>query len=771
MTSTLATIRQIRLEKVKKLRELGLNPYPESVERTHQNIQLVEDFDKNKGKEVKVVGRLMSWRDHGAIKFGHIQDFTGKIQLILRRNTVIPTNKTRQNIGWNNLDLLDVGDHIQAKGILTKSNTGEISIETSEIKMVAKSLRPLPEKWKGIEDVELKLRRRYLDFTINPQERERFIRKSIFWKKAREFMVKRGFIEVETPILELVTGGADARPFITHHNALNQDFYLRISSELFQKRLIGGGFEKIFVLGPNFRNEGIDDEHLQEFYQLEYYWAYSNINDTIELTKELYKYLAKEVYGRTRFTYKGYTFDLADEWKTIDYTNVIKEKLNVDIINDPLEKLHQVLREKGVEIEFEKNRNRFADNLWKLIRKDIAGPAALINIPKFISPLAKSKENNPEVTTRFQPIIAGTEVGNAYSELNDPIEQYERFKEQQAMRDQGDEEAQMMDIDFIEMLEYGMPPCSSIGFSERLFWILEGVTAREGTLFPQTKYYLEDTTKEIYGIKESKTMTSMSINKFNNIVKELREKVSALDMKKIDGQNVISIDKNLLKKYENINIGVAIIKDVSVNGIENKLKVFKVFKKNVVETIRSNLKEEMIDDIPQIESYSEMYRKMGVDNQSRKSSVETILRRVVTGKGLYNINTCIDACHLTSLLTQITVSVFDLDKIEFPIVLREVKDEEDVKIIDGEVKRLKVGEVCYFDQKGPYAIDYNFTGAERTKITKKTKNLWVTVEGVNDISSNQVADALNLAIELITKFCGGKVELKGIKNGNGSPSH
>lgn len=315
-------------------------------------------------------------------------------------------------------------------------------------------------------------------------------------------MLEKGFVEVETPVLEHFTGGADARPFKTHHNTLDEDFYLRISTELYLKRLIGGGFEKIFTLGPNFRNEGIDDEHLQEYYQIEWYWAYANYRDNMDMVKEMFRYIAQNVYGKTKFESKGYSFNLAEEWQEIDYVEILKEKFGIDIFTSSDEEIHSVVKKQGIELEGAINRNRLIDNLWKAVRKDISGPAFLINEPKFMSPLAKSKQDDEKITERFHVILAGSELGNGYSELNDPVDQFERFSEQQKARDAGDEEAQMMDIDYVEMLEYGMPPTSGYAHSERLFWFLEDISAREATLFPQMKRYVDPLNNDIYQLKE-----------------------------------------------------------------------------------------------------------------------------------------------------------------------------------------------------------------------------------------------------------------------------
>jgi len=497
--SNLAQIRAQRLEKVAKLKEMGFAAYP-SAAINHESVsKITANYQDYENKSVIIVGRLMSWREHGVLIFGHIQDQNGKIQLYIREDTIQQTDQQEQYLGFTDLTLLDIGDFIEAEGMVTKTQSGEISILVKKLKLLSKSLRPLPDKWKSLTDKQTRYRRRYLDLTMNSKVKELFERKARFWEACRNFMHEQGFMEVETPVLEYKTGGADARPFVTHHNDLDIDLYLRISTELYQKRLIGGGYEKIFTLGPNFRNEGVDDEHLQEYTQLEWYWAYADYSNNMELTRNLFRYTASKVYGTTKFSARGHEFDLADDWQEIDYTSIIKEKLGIDIFTSSEQEMLAKIKECGISLPGSINRNRLIDNLWKLIRKDINGPAFLVNEPKFMSPLAKSLKDNPELTERFHIIIAGSELGNGYSEINDPLDQLGRFKEQEAARLSGDEESQMLDIDFVEMLEYGMPPTSGFGMSERVFWFLEDVSGREGSLFPLMREELDNTTKEIYG--------------------------------------------------------------------------------------------------------------------------------------------------------------------------------------------------------------------------------------------------------------------------------
>jgi lysyl-tRNA synthetase class 2 len=493
-SSDLAGQRQQRINNLNKLRGIGINPYPSISQKDFSNKEIKDNFTKFENKTVILAGRLIAKREHGKLIFGDLQDASDTIQLAIKKDE-IEADLKNGFLGWTELKLIDVSDFIQVEGSISKTQQGEVTLFVKKLTLLSKSLRPMPTQ---IDDKEQQFRRRYIDLAINTKRQELFKRKSKFWEASREFMKENGFMEVETPVLEHVTGGADATPFMTHHNALDQDFYLRISTELYQKRLIGGGFEKIYTLGPNFRNEGLSDEHLQEFYQLEWYWAYADYRNNMELVKNLFRYIAKEVYGKTKFQTRGHSFDLSDDWEEISYPEIIKKKFDIDIFEDSDEKMLNKLKGAGVELGGAINRSRLIDNLWKVIRKEISGPAFLINEPAFMSPLAKAKTGDARLTERFHVIIAGSELGNGYSEINDPQYQLSQFLNQQAMRDKGDDEAQMLDIDYVEMLEYGMPPTSGYGQSERVFWYLEDITGREGTFFPQMRHEVEKLTKEFY---------------------------------------------------------------------------------------------------------------------------------------------------------------------------------------------------------------------------------------------------------------------------------
>lgn len=480
--TTLNDYRDERLKKLAEIRELGIDPYPAKSHRNTKISLILNHFEEKDGQTVCVAGRIVAIRSFGKIAFVKIRDYFGEIQIFMQKTDDVPAGQ----FGLQNLRLLDTGDFIEAEGTVGKSSTGEISIFASSVRLLTKSLRPLPG-YDGFTNKEERYRRRYVDMNVNPEVRERLVRRAKFWQATRDYLTDHGFIEINTPILETTTGGADANPFVTHMDALDQDYYLRISQELPLKRLLGGGFEKVFDIGPRFRNEGVDDEHLPEHIAMESYAAYENYEDGMQLYEGMIKYVAQETWGTLKFNVGGFEVDLDQPWPRVKYADLLKEKFDIDVFKPDREKMLTILKQNNAPADPEMNDARLLDNLWKLIRKTSAGPYWLIEEPLSLSPLAKKVEDNPLVTQRFHPIIAGTEMGNGYSELNDPIDQLERFEEQQAMRDAGDDEAQMLDIDFVEMLEYGMPPACGWGNSERNFWLLEGVSGREAVPFPIIK--------------------------------------------------------------------------------------------------------------------------------------------------------------------------------------------------------------------------------------------------------------------------------------------
>jgi len=497
--ATIDELKKVRLKKLKSLQDAGLLAYPAETKRTHSIAEALKNFSKfsKSKKEVVLAGRIMALRGHGGATFLDIYDgsslgetgshpnsfLNSKIQGLIKEDKVGPK-------GYKFfIDHFDIGDFVEIKGTLLKTKRGEQTIEAIDYKMLAKSLLPLPEKWHGLQDVEEKLRKRYLDILFNEDVKEMIKKRATFWNSMREFLTEKGFLEVETPILEVTTGGADAKAFETHHNALDMNLYLRISTgELWQKKLMVAGFEKTFEIGRQFRNEGMDAEHLQDYTQMEFYWAYADYKKGMKLVEGLYKYVIKKAFGTLKFKIKDFTIDFSKKWEVYDYRTIINKYAKIDVFEASLPEIEKQLQK--LEITYDKkgfNKTRAIDNLWKYCRKNLAGPGFLINLPIDVSPLAKRDEKNPKIAQRFQVILAGSEMGNGYSELNDPLDQEERFKEQEKLRKAGDQEAQMFDKDFVEALEYGMPPTCGFGVSERLFSFLMDKPARETQIFPLMK--------------------------------------------------------------------------------------------------------------------------------------------------------------------------------------------------------------------------------------------------------------------------------------------
>lgn len=497
--ATLQDYRNERLRKLKELYQLGVNPYPAKSSRTNANSEIVENFDNLQGQRVTVVGRIAGLRKFGKLAFISIKDQTGSVQLFLHQPDVAELNTEEGLIGMKELPLLDIGDFLEASGEVIKTKTGEISIGVKKMRLLTKSLRPLPAE---LSDKEQRLRRRYVDINVNNDVRERFLRRSLFWKATRDFLVSNDFVEINVPVLENIAGGADATPFVTHMNALDQDFYLRISHELPLKRLLVAGYEKVFDIGPRFRNENYSEEHLPEHVAMEWYWSYADWEKGMDLTEKMIRYIADKTWGKRQFVLSnGNAVDFGNDgehFSRISFVEVIKQEYGIDVFEASIQDIKSALRQHGLEVEKQDNRQRTLDKLWKKHRKTITGPVFLVDIPTFMQPLAKVQPNNSRLTEQFNLIFAGSEMCKAFSELNDPTDQYGRFIEQQKLRDAGDDEAQMMDIDYVEALEYGMPPACGLGFSERVFWSLEGVSAREGVPFPQLRREIDETTRSIY---------------------------------------------------------------------------------------------------------------------------------------------------------------------------------------------------------------------------------------------------------------------------------
>lgn len=471
----------VRRDKLDKLRQQGIEPYADRYVRTHNAEQIKDDFDLIEGQEVSVAGRIMAKRGQGKAGFAHLQDFSGRIQVYIKVD----------NVGQEGLDLFnraDLGDIIGVKGIVFRTQKGEVSIKATRIEMLSKSLRPLPEKWHGLTNVDLRYRQRYVDLIVNPEVKDVFVTRSKIIRSMRRFLENRGFLEVETPTLHAIAGGAAARPFITHHNALDMDLYLRIALELPLKKLIVGGLEKVFEIGRNFRNEGISIKHNPEFTMMELYQAYADYKDIMELTEQMVSNIAQDVLETQIIEYQGETINLAPPWRRLPMLEGIKQYAGVDfnlITND--EEARAIAAENNLKVEATASRGKIINEFFEqFVEPHLIQPTFVIGHPVEVSPLAKRNREHPEFTDRFEAFIFGRELANAFSELNDPIDQKDRFERQVAQRAAGDEEAHMMDEDFIQALEYGLPPTGGLGIGiDRLVMLLtNSASIRDVILFP-----------------------------------------------------------------------------------------------------------------------------------------------------------------------------------------------------------------------------------------------------------------------------------------------
>lgn len=497
--ATLQDYRDERLRKLEELKSLGVNPYPADAHRTHTATDAVNHYDELQGKEVTVAGRIVSIRSFGKLAFIKLRDESGSIQLYLQDSEMTTLEAEQGVLGIKELRLLDTGDFIEATGELVTTKTGEKSVGVKTLRLLSKALRPMPTE---LTNKEERFRRRYVDMNVNLDVHDRFVRRAKFWQATRKFLENEGFIEINNTVLEATAGGADANPFVSHMDALDQDFYLRISHELPLKRLLVAGFEKVFDLGARFRNENYTEEHLPEHNAMEWYWAYADWEQGMELTERMIRYICDSTWGTRKFTLmNGQEVDFGtddEHFSRISFVQILQDHYGIDVFESSMDVIKAKLQEHHLEVEEVDNRIRSLDKLWKKYRKTLAGPVFLIDMPVFMQPLAKVNKNDPRLTEQFNLVFGGSEMCKAFSELNDPIDQLGRFEEQQAMRDAGDDEAQMLDIDFVEALEYGMPPACGLGFSERIFWSLEGITAREGIPFPQLKREVDETTRSIY---------------------------------------------------------------------------------------------------------------------------------------------------------------------------------------------------------------------------------------------------------------------------------
>lgn len=477
---------QVRIDKMHKIEEHGWKPFGYRFLYTHRAADIAAQFDElsEKETEVKMAGRIMAIRGHGKTCFMDMQDKTGRIQVYVRKDVIGEEN-------YALIKLMDIGDTVGITGTAFRTHMGELSIKANSVEMLSKSLRPLPEKWHGLKDVETRYRQRYVDLIVNPEVRDTFVKRSQIIRSVREVLDSRDFLEVETPILNTIAGGAAARPFISYHNALDMQVYMRIAPELYLKRLIVGGMDRVYEMGRVFRNEGIDNRHNPEFTSVEIYQAFADYRDMMDLTEEVVVKTAEKVLGTTTINYEGTTIELASPWKRMSMIEAVKEYSGKDFTNvTDLEEARAIAKELNVAVEPSFGIGKIINACFEEYVEDkLIQPTFITGHPKEISPLAKSNPENPEITDRFEAYIYGREICNGFTELNDPIDQKERFLKQVEERANGDEEANMMDEDFVNALEYGLPPTGGlgIGIDRLVMFLTNSSTIRDVLFFPTMK--------------------------------------------------------------------------------------------------------------------------------------------------------------------------------------------------------------------------------------------------------------------------------------------
>lgn len=716
MASRLDFSRDAKVEKRKKLEAMGVNPHPYSFAVSHS----VAEARKAEGKEVKIAGRVISVREHGKVTFIDLRDQTGEIQVMLRSDELA----TKYDI----VNLLDPGDFIGVSGKVELSKTKELTVLANTLEVLGKSLRPLPTTWQGIDDQETRYRKRYLDMIINPVVKKTLDARWLIEKEIRRFLQDvEHYTEVETPVLQPLYGGTNARPFTTHMNALDSDYYLRVAPELYLKRLIVGGYERIFEIARNFRNEGIDHTHQPEFTMMEWYEAYADYNRIMDVAEGLIKHLAEKLHGKHEMQVGEQKIDLSGRWPRITMHDALLkfEKVDVDKLNDA--QLQAELDKRDLKFIGAFSRGKAIFSLFdKTVPAKLINPTWIIDYPKEVSPLSKQHRNNPELVERFECYIGSKEICDGWSEVTDGLEQRRRFEtEQQHMRD-GDEEAQPLDEEFLEAMEYGMPPLGGIGIGiDRLVMFLTNTWAiREVIAFPTLK----------------------------PLVKlDLQPKVQIGKIQKFDDY---AIEPAVLQKFPGMFFCYLTIKQVKIgkkNDVLEKRKADLVIAKKQITL-------EEIAAIPSIKGYQKLMHDTGTDFHKKRPSPEALLRRIVVGKPLYTINTAVDAYNLSVVESGIGLGGFNLDAVSEPVVLRFSRQGEKMHLLgDDTDTTLREGQLVYADATQPITVDVNYRDIDATKITEKTKNVILFADGAPGLSEDKVISALKNGAKYIKEFAGGEI--------------
>lgn len=721
MATRLDEMRQSRVNKLEQLQKQGIDPYPPTAKRTHT----VNQATKKDDLKVTVVGRLVSWRGHGKLQFADLKDESGNIQLAFRVDNL---SKDQFSL----LKLLDVGDFIQVTGTTFTTKTGERTIEVKDLTLLTKAINPLPNKWFGLKDIEERYRKRYLDLILNDEVKSRLEVGSHVIRSIREFLNRQDFIEIETPTLQPVYGGGFAKPFVTHHNALDSNFYLRISDEMYLKRLIVGGFEKVYEITKVFRNEGIDHDHNPEFTMFEAQIAYEDYHYGMDLIEEIIQYAAKMSVGSTRITYQDVELNFNRPWQRLRLVEAVKKYTGVDPMDwqtlDQAKKatlkIKQIDKSKHQELDkIETIGEIIAFAFEEAVEKQLIQPTIIYDYPIEVSPLAK-KCKDPRFTQRFEMFAYGMELGNNYTELNDPIDLRQRFIEEKRREKAGFEEAHQTDEDYLNAIEHGFPPtCGlAIGIDRLVMLLTNAPNIKEVIAFPLLKPLLSERIARTQ--KPSKSVST----KF-------------------------TIDPQVTEKFPGMFYAYTIISNVKVRKSNQKLDQLK---ERVLKKYTPNLKD--ISTMESVKPYRDIFKQTGVWGMGRRPSPEALYRRLAQGKGIYNVNTAVDAYNLAVIETGISLGGFDNAHISSPVTLRFTQKGESMQLLgDKKLTQTKPGEMAYADIDKPFTLDLNYRDIDATKITNKTTEILLFADGAPGIKLQQVVDALQKGAEYITRYCDGTV--------------
>jgi lysyl-tRNA synthetase, class II len=709
-----------RLTKLQNLREAGIDPYPPQASRTHTN----KDAAMLDGAKVTVVGRIMGWRGHGKLQFADLIDETGKIQIVFRAN-----NFSDKDL--NILKNVDTSDFIQVTGKSFTTNSGEDSVEATDFTVLCKATRPMPNQWYGLKDAEERYRKRYLDMILNPEVKKRLDLRSRIIQSIRDYLNFLDFREVETPTLQPIYGGGFARPFVTHHNVLDANFYLRISDEMYLKRLIVGGFEKVYEITKVFRNEGVDHDHNPEFTMFEAQIAYQDYFYGMDLIEAIIENAAEKVLGKSTFDYQGIEVSVKKPWKHLRVVEAIQEYLNVDPLKwqtideavNSARKIPDIDRSKLSELNKMRTIGQVIAFVFEEgVEEKLIQPTIIYDYPVEISPLAK-KCADPRFTQRFEMFAFGSELGNNYTELNDPLDLKQRFIDEKEREKAGFDEAHQTDYDYLEAIEHGFPPtCGiAIGIDRLVMLLTDAISIKEVIAFP--------------------------------LMRPLNSNPGVGNSGVVNPGVEFTIDPNIKIQFPGMFYAYTTISGVKIHKTSSELETLK---QNVV-----NANTKTIDEIPTIkgiQAYRELFKATKVWGDGRRPSPEALLRRIAQGKGIYNINSAVDAYNLAVIETGIGLGGFNLNTLKLPVTLRFTIEGEEMHLLGDEgVTKTKAGEIAYADQEKLITLDVNYRDIDATKITNDTKDIILFADGSPILSKEEVMAALKKGAEYIQHFCGGEI--------------